>query len=515
MTDATLPALIQQMLEPGFYPHPVQEPIRLMQTHCSYVLLTGDRVYKLKKPVNFGFLDYSTLEKRQHFIQEELRLNQRGAAPLYKRALPIVLEGDRYRLADGPADWTLEPVEWCLEMVQFPDQALLSAEFEAGAVTPELLTRLARAIADFHRLAAVNDHIRSYGSVERIREAFDQNYEQTAGYIGGPQTQERYEATKRYSDAFFARTELFAARVAADKVRECHGDLHLGNICHWNDTLYLFDCIEFNEPFRFVDTMYDLAFLAMDLDARGRSDLATVVRNAYCEETGDWEGLAVLPLYLSRQAYVRAKVTSFLLDDPAIPADVKQQSFERAQHYYELAHRYTERRPGRLFLTNGHSGSGKSTVARTLAARTGAVHLRSDAVRKHLAGVPLREQAPQSAYSREMTEATYARLQDLGLKLVAEGYDVILDATYDRQAPRAAVTAAAAAAGIPLTILRCQAPEAVLRQRVSDRQGDIADATVAVLEAQMAGAEPLTAEEAAITVTIDTTGDLEAQLAVL
>jgi uncharacterized protein len=503
MTDTALPAVIQAMLKPDFYPHAVTEPIELIQTHISYVFLTGDYVYKLKKAVNFGFLDFSTLEKRQHFAQEELRLNARGAAKLYLSVESITQNGDRFEIGGSG-----EVVEPALKMQQFPQNALMSEMFDRGELTEELIITLAKELAVFHNKSESNDHIRTYGTVEAIRQAYDENYTQSTGYIGRAQTQEQWDATKAYSDRFFVdNATIFESRVKADKIRECHGDIHLRNIAYWNGEMLLFDCIEFNEPFRFVDTMYDLAFVCMDLDARGRSDYANLLLNTYLEQTGDYEGLQVLPLYLSRQAYVRAKVTSFLLDDPGIPADVKEASAKTAADYYRLAFDYTQSSSGKLLMMSGLSGSGKSTTAKAIARAHNAIHLRSDAIRKHLAGIPVEQKGTDAIYSAEMTDKTYDRLLDLGLLLADQGHTVILDAKYDRMALRAPVIAKATVEGIPLTIVHCDATIEVLKERVAARTGDIADADVAVLQQQ--SFESFNDAEKALVKTIDTTGSID------
>jgi uncharacterized protein len=504
MSETALPPVIQALLKPESYPHPVSEPIQLFQTHVSYVLLTGEVVYKLKKPVNFGFLDFSTLEKRHHFCQEELRLNARGAAKLYLEVVPIAQSGETFHLgSDG------EVVEYAVKMQQFPQETLLSEMFDRGLLTESLVQDLAKELANFHRKSQTDDSIRSFGTVEKIRQAFDENYDQSVGYIDRAQTQAQWDATKAYTDRFFVEKEsIFQSRILADKIRECHGDIHLRNIAYWNNEMLLFDCIEFNEPFRFVDTMYDLAFVCMDLDARGRRDLSNLLMNTYLEQTGDWEGAQVLPLYLSRQAYVRAKVTSFLLDDPAIPDDVKQASAKTAADYYTLAYDYTQSQTGQIFLMSGLSGSGKSTTAQQIARHTHAIHLRSDAVRKHLAGIPIEQRGDDSIYSREMTEKTYDRLRDLGVLLASQGFTVILDAKYDRQALREAVIGRSA--GIPVTILHCEAPLSVLQERVRDRTGDIADATVDVLAEQTF--EPFSPAEMSCVKPIDTTQSVADQL---
>jgi uncharacterized protein len=512
MSETTLPPVIQAMLEPSFYPHPTTGDIQLIQTHVSSVLLTGDFVYKLKKPVNFGFLDFSTLEKRQHFCHEELRLNQRAAAELYLEVLPITQSGDRYEL-NGSG----EIVEFCVKMQQFPQEALLSELFDRNELTEQHIQSLAQAVAAFHAKAEINDHIRSYGTVAKVRQAFDENYEQSAGFIdmngsGGPQTQAQFDATKAYTDKLFAeKAAMLEDRISQNKIRECHGDLHLRNIALWQNRLWLFDCIEFNEPFRCVDTMYDVGFTCMDLDARQRPDYSNLFLNTYLEQTGDYEGLQVLPLYLSRQAYVRAKVTSFLLGDPAIPAAVKQESAKTAAEYYQLAWAYTQRpTSGKLIVMSGLSGSGKSTLAKALATQHNAILLRSDAIRKHIAGISVNDRGSDSIYTAEMTTKTYDRLLELGLMLVQQGYTVILDAKYDRQSLRQTVLDQAKTHNISPTILHCDAPLDVLKSRVADRTGDIADATVAVLEQQTM--EAFSEVEQEFVKSIDTTQPIAAQL---
>lgn len=345
MSDSALPAIVQQMLKPEFYPHPVTEPIRFMQTHVSYVLLTGDYVYKLKKAVNFGFLDYSTLEKRHHFCQEEIRLNEKGAGSLYLGVVPLTQQGENFAIeGDG------ETVEYAVKMRQFPQSALLSDQFENGLIDEAKIRQLATTIANFHKATPTDDHVRTFGSIPAIRQSIDENYDQTVDFVGGdtvatPQTKQQFDETKAYTDNFFETQQaLFQKRLDQDKIRACHGDLHLGNICEWENQIFLFDCIEFNEPFRFVDTMFDVAYIVMDLAVAGRGDLSNAFLNQYVEETGDYEGLEILPLYVSRQSYVRAKVTSFMLGDPSVSDADKKAGSEKAAKYYRLAWSYVQKK---------------------------------------------------------------------------------------------------------------------------------------------------------------------------
>lgn len=508
MGSPTLPSLIHQMLEPSFYPHWTQDTIDLIQTHTAYILLTGNYAYKFKKPIDYGFLNYSTLTARKHYVEEELRLNQRTAQEIYLDAVPIYQKGEIFSLVGES-----EPVEYALKMNQFPAESLFLDLLDQGQLTSELMQALAHQVADFHHRANTNDYIQSFGTVKKLRPAFEENYLQSQAYIGRGQTQQQLKETKAYTDkAFTEWKERFQNRIKHNNIRECHGDLHLRNICLWKNQIFLFDCIEFNEAFRYVDTMYDVAFTVMDCDAQNRSDLGNRFLNIYLEDTGDWEGLEVLPLYLSRQAYVRAKVTSFLLDSPTIGADQTQHIQTKAQAYYTLAWRYTQPKTGRLILMSGLSGSGKSTVARKLAPLIGAIQIRSDAVRKHLANIPLQQRGDDSIYTPAMTQQTYDRLCDLGIRLAKLGYTVILDAKYDRIAPRQKVLSQASAAKISVSILVCTAPLSILRQRLQQRTGDIADATADLLTSQQAKSEALTKEENSLASFLDTTSNVEEKI---
>jgi uncharacterized protein len=490
--------LITQMQQPDFYPHAVVEDIKLVQTHGAYIFLTGNYAYKVKKNVNYGFLDYSSLDKRKFFLDEELRLNQKIAPEIYLEVMPISQHGDRFVLASSD-----NIVEYTLKMNAFPQENLLSNLLESGKLNGDRLIELGEIVAKFHQNADTNDYISKFGTAANIRAAFEENYQQSQKYVG-IQTKEQLKATKLYTDSFFTEQEdLLKDRVKQGKIKECHGDLHLNNICLWHDKIQLFDRLEFNESFRFVDTMYDVAFVVMDLAIRNRLDFANIFLNSYLEASGDWTGLLVLPLYLSRQAYVRAKVNSFLLDDPQISEEEKQTASKRARDYYQLAYQYTQTKNSSLILMSGFSGSGKSTVAKTIARSQGAIHIRADAVRKHLANIPLAESAKE-LYTVAMTKKTYTRLLELGSILVKAGYTVILDAKYDRLSLRQPVIDRAEEDNIQLKIVYCTAPESVLRDRLNQRQNDISDATADLLPAQQATWQDFTTTEQAYVTTVDT-----------
>ncbi|NJM87821.1 MAG: AAA family ATPase [Hydrococcus sp. RU_2_2] len=499
--SVTFSPLIEQMQKPEFYPHPVREPIQLIQTHASSVLLTGNYAYKLKKSVDFGFLDFSTLSKRQYFLNEELRMNQVIAPDIYLAVLPITKIGEKFIL-----EGTGELVEYVLKMSQFPQETLLINMYEKGTLTEKHIEELGKVVACFHEETITNEYIRSFGEIEKIKSAIDENYDRTKKYIGITQNQKQYDETRQFTDTFLLKNKtLFKQRQDREKIRECHGDLHLKNICFWHDKIQLFDRIEFNESFRFVDVMYDVAFTVMDLDARGRKDFGNLFLNTYIERAGDWEGLQVLPLYLSRQAYVRAKVNSLLLDDRAISEEDKQSALQTATNYYHLAWEYTKTSQGQLILMSGLSGSGKSTVARQLAKRINAIHIRSDAVRKHLAGISIDHQGSDELYAPQMNQRTYDRLLELSKMLLERGFSVILDAKYDRQNLREPVINYAQSNNIPLRIIYCTATLEIFRDRISQRKNDISDATPDLLLQQQATAEPFSESEQAYVTTIDTT----------
>lgn len=283
--------LIDKMQQAEFYPHFVVKPIKIIQTHASYIFLTGQYAYKVKKNVNYGFLDYSTLAKRKYFLDEELRLNQKIAPELYLEVIPIS-KLDHTLIFDNSENVQ----EYTLKMLQFSQENLFSNLLETGKLTCDRLIELGRIVAQFHQQAATNNYIQSFGTVAKIKLAIEENYQQSQKYIGVVQTEAQFAATKAYTDVFFIqKKDLFLDRVQQGKIKECHGDLHLKNICLWQDKIKLFDRIEFNESFRYVDTMYDLAFTVMDLAASNQPELKTAFLNSYLEYTGDWNGLLVLP----------------------------------------------------------------------------------------------------------------------------------------------------------------------------------------------------------------------------
>ena len=332
-----IPFLQKALLNPEIYPdHP--RTIKFIETHISLLFLTGSHVYKVKKPVDFGFLDFTTLEKRKYFCEQEVKLNRRLSPDLYLGVTRITEEGDRI-LLDGKG----ESVEYAVKMKQIPEEFLLDKLLEKKQVTPKMIEAVSEKLVKFYFAAETNDLIKGFAKPERVKQDTDENFEQTEKYIDIAIPGEVYEEVKhRTNDFLRTKEKMFYQRIASDRIRDCHGDLRLEHI-FWGDEISIFDCIEFNERFRYTDVSADIAFLAMDLDYHGRQDLSEHLIRAYVGESGDQELIEVLDFYNCYRAYVRGKVESFRLDDPHIPEGEKKEAQKRAQKYFSLAHRYALR----------------------------------------------------------------------------------------------------------------------------------------------------------------------------
>jgi aminoglycoside phosphotransferase family enzyme len=330
-------SLQKALLQPEIYPDRPPR-VRLMETHISLLFLTGNHVYKIKKPVNFGFLDFTSLEKRKFFCEEEVKLNRRLSPGIYLGVVRITKEGDRIHL-EGKG----QPVEYAVKMEQIPEERLMDRLLERRQVTPKMVEAVSEKLVRFYFAAETNDHIKSFAKPERVKQDTDENFEQTEKYINVTIPREVYEEVKNRTNNFFRTSEkIFERRIASDRIRDCHGDLRLEHI-FWGEEICIFDCIEFNQRFRYTDVAADIAFLAMDLDYHGREDLSDRLIHAYVGESGDHELMEVLDFYKCYRAYVRGKVESFRLDDPHIPEGEKKEALKRAQKYFSLAHRYAQR----------------------------------------------------------------------------------------------------------------------------------------------------------------------------
>ncbi|MFO1326546.1 MAG: AAA family ATPase [Rubrivivax sp.] len=469
--------------------HAEQGDAELVETHISWVLLAGPHAYKLKKPVRFGFLDFSTPERRRHFCHEELRLNQRLAPQLYRGVVDVRLG------PDGPAfDGDGPVVDSALWMHRMDPDALASVRLSQGRLTRAEVQQFGRRLAAFHAAAPAAPVDSPWGRPPRVRDDARHAIDALAPLLP------RAEATAcaALRDGLDAQAVALAPRLDArrrdGRVREGHGDLHLDNVLVLGDVVTAFDCIEFDEGLRWIDTMADLGFVWMDLQARARADLAQALLDAYLEVSGDADGLGLLRFFGAYRAVVRALVAA-LRAQAGIGADGPAPAT-----YLALAQRLVLPARPALALMHGLPGSGKSWLAGQLLERTGAVRLRSDVERKRLAGLgaSASSRANGDLYGSAATDATYARLLALAGSALGDGWPVILDAAWLRRDQRDAARALAVRRQVPFTIFDCQAPMDLLRSRVRQRLaagGDASEADDRVLDLLAVRAEPLGADE--------------------
>lgn len=477
------PALIANLLKPAAYPHAVGT-VRLIETHISWVLLAGDHAYKIKKPLDLGFLDFSTLEKRKHCCEEEIRLNRRLAPDIYLDTVAITgTEATPTVGGDGPV------LEWAVRMRAFDADSTLD---RAGQISVAQIDAIADAIARFHRDIPAAPADSAYGQAERIMQPALENFAQIRA-LSTNVLLDRLEEWTRQAGRQLAVT--FDERKRAGFIRECHGDLHLGNIAWVDDALLIFDCIEFNPNLRWIDVLSELAFLFMDLAHRGHGGLAWRLLNRYLEHTGDYADLVVFRFYLVYRAMVRAKVAAIR----AQQGDVESQ--HEATRYLELAIRLSQASKPALLLMHGVSGSGKTWLSQHVLEQLGAVRLRSDVERKRLFGLDAMEDSGRiegGIYTAEASRQTFQNLHDRARDLMQAGYRVIVDATFLKQAHRVPFVQLAESLDIPLRILDLQADETLLRERVrqrSERADDASEANLAVLDIQLQNIEPFAADE--------------------
>jgi aminoglycoside phosphotransferase family enzyme/predicted kinase len=509
-------------------------PVRCIETHISWVLLDGEHAWKLKKPVRLGFLDFGSAELRERFCREELRLNRRLAPDLYLDVVAIRGSREQPRIDDEGA-----PIDHAVLMREFAPGALLSERLAAGRLQGADLDRLAERIATFHEAApavaadtgagagagADADAVAGggsggdglggsgdgFGSAAHIEAATARVLDSLAQRLDDP----RVARLRAWCETEGARLRpVFERRRAEGKVRECHGDLHLANAVALGEEVTAFDCIEFDPDLRWIDVQSEVAFLAMDLMAHARGDLAFRFLDAWLARSGDYEGVQVLRYYLVYRALVRAMVAAIRAGQQVaggVPTTTPANGPTAAPDYLALADRLAGLRDPRLLITHGLSGSGKSHLAARLLEQAGALRLRSDVERKRLFGLrPLarsRSGPGDGIYRREDSERTYARLLALATIALDAGWPVVVDAAFLRASERDAFRAAARERGLPFTILHCRAEAGLLRERVRAREqrgGDPSEAGLAVLERQLAGHDPLRDDERPLAIEVDT-----------
>ncbi len=501
---AGLPAFIDALRSPDAYAHEVG-PIEVVETHISWVILTGRYAYKIKKPLDLGFLDFSTLQLREQACRDELRLNTRLAPELYLDVVPLTGSASE-PLVDGPG----EAFEYAVKMRQFPGDQQLDRLLAAGHLEREDIVAAARRIAAFHA-AAPADPPAGLGTPQAVLAPVAENFRQIRARPAAGRS-EVLEALESWSREHFDRLEsVLARRRAQGAVRECHGDLHLANLVRLHTQIVPFDCIEFDPALRWIDVVCDLAFLIMDLLYRGRRDLAYTCLDAWLCESGDYAGVEVLRFYLVYRALVRTKVALIRVGQ-AVSAEAAQAAKEAEDHLALAARLARARRPV-LILMHGLSGSGKSTVSSELVAARGCVRLRSDVERKRLAGLAADESARAAPgtglYSRAMSEKTYAHLLELAATVLGAGEDVIVDAAFLRACQRAPFAALAQRLGVKIVLVECRADQAELEARLTRRMAenhDVSDADIRVLRAQLERIETVAESEGFAVLTVKHTG---------
>lgn len=459
------------------------DKVERIDTHSAIVFLAGDRAYKLKRAVRYDYLDFSTLDARHRACADEVRLNRRTAPDLYLGRRPVTVETDGTLALDGDG----VAVDWVVEMARFDERDVLDRLAERGALDLALMPVLARAVAKLHAVAEWRfDH----GGRRGMAWVIDGNADGFAEY--GPGVLD-HDACRRLTARSREMLEQEADRLMQRRpqgfVRRCHGDLHLRNVCLINGEPTLFDCIEFSDEVACIDVLYDLAFLVMDLLHRGLDRHAQVVYNDYVAATGDLDGLALLPLFLSARAAVRAK-TSATAAKLESDVDRRSQLCEEARSYLDLALTLIAPPAPRLVAIGGLSGAGKSTLAGRLApglgAAPGALVLRSDLVRKSLLGAHPLDRLGSEGYTEGMTRGVYRELADRAARAAAAGRTVIVDAVFADPRDRSVIAEVASTVEVPFTGLWLDAPLDARAARVAARRDDVSDATPAVLREQLA-----------------------------
>lgn len=485
--------------------------IEVIETHISWVVLAGAYAYKLKKSLNLGFLDFSTLEKRHFSCAEEVRLNRRTAPDIYIDVIAIAGSIDAPCVCVPGNDGGTPVLEYAVRMHRFAHEEGLDFRLGRGELTRSDIVELAAMVANFHA-GAERASGAVYGTPALVQEQALQNFTQTPAAALDAVSAARLRDLRRWTESEYRRIEpLLAERARGGFVRECHGDLHLANLVRHGGRIVAFDCIEFNPALRWIDVASDLAFTLMDLRHRGRPDFARVALNAYLEYSADWDCATLLPFYLVYRAMVRAKVAAIRAGEHGVTADARAAALADMGAHLELAAGFTRPARTHLVITCGLSGSGKSHIAARLVELRDHVWLRADVERKRMAGIGALERSgaalDQGMYSPANTARVYAHLAGVAESLLAGGNSVVVDATCLKRSQRDLFRQVAVRLGVQLVILAVGADRAELARRITARAAlgnDASEATHAVLDAQIASAEPLGADEMACALQVDT-----------
>ncbi len=463
--------VIRFLESPSSYLHRPQQ-VQIIQTHASIVAVASPYVYKVKKSVNLGFLDYSTLESRRFYCEREVELNQRLASGIYLGITPIVRSPHDGQLMFSE---TGKAVEYAVTMRQIPDEALLKNRLAKGRISRSNMAEIGKLLGSFYRLQQADSQIALFGSPENIRYSIDQNYEQTEQFINNAISAAAFKAIRAHNDQFFKlHANTLEQRASEGRIRECHGDLHLEHIAFLPDGIRIFDCIEFNDRFRCIDTSCDIAFLAMDLEFNKRFDLAQTFADTVFAETSD-NDYSTLNFYKCYRAYIRGKVAALRSISTTIPENERSLSLTAAKKYFRLALHYalSQSRSLAIFVM-GKPASGKSSLAQHIAAETGWKYCSSDITRKELAGVNLYDRGSaeerKKLYAASMTELTYSAMEKELASCGAAGRQIVIDATFGRKDMRLRFRKAAEKSGMSYRFLVVRADEKEVAERLKRRE---------------------------------------------
>jgi len=494
--------LFEILKQPSFYGSDV-ESVNLLQTHISFVALTGKYAYKIKKPVNFGFLDFSTIEKRKFFCDEEIRLNRRLCPEIYLEVLPITKKNDEIELN---GEGTI--VDYALKMKEFPQARIMTNLLKKSEINEETIEKICTIMINFYNTQEHLEEIDDYGKAEAVRKNIKENFEQTKSVVDIAISKEKYRFLQDVSNDFFnKKKDFFEKRINQGFINDCHGDLHSGNIVV-SDKIYIFDCIEFNKRFRFCDVASDLGFLAMDLDYLNYPFLSSYLINNYVEKSSDTGIFDVLNFYKSYRAYVRGKVNGFRLTDPTINQKEKRQIIETAKKYFDLSYYYASlfsldlntRRP-LLFMVSGLTGTGKSTLALKLAIDYHAHQINTDIVRKELEGIDKFERhhdkIDTGLYAPEKIDYTYEKVIEKAASILKKRENVVLDATFQKKKYRDGVKNIARENNSFFLPIRCICPDEVVKKWLEERlkKKSVSDGRWEVYQNQKKTFESYTSEE--------------------
>lgn len=489
--------LIQSLKNPNLYDHPT-EKFELIETHISWVLLTGPTAYKIKKAVDLGFLDFTTLEARYFYCNEELRLNKRLAPELYLDVISITGSPDAPQInGSGPV------IEYAVKMKQFPQEARLDRVLERGELKTHHIDELAHLLANFHETCGAVGKETPFGRPEKIYQPVQECFEQMDRIIDDKKDLACLHQIKSWAESEYARLQsIMKDRRECGFIRECHGDVHLANMTLYEGRIVLFDCIEFNENLRWIDVMSEVAFAVMDLEDRHVPNFANRLLNLYLEQTGDYGGLRLLRFFQVYRALVRAKVACIRLHQEGLSQQEKDSVSKQYREYFKLAKQYTEPHPPRLIITHGVSGTGKTTLTQTLLETLGAVRLRTDIERKRHFGIKPHQKSSielkEQLYNDQTTQTIYKKLASLAEVGLRSGYTMIVDGTFLRREQRQLFRQLSQRLKVPFSILTCQAQESTLRQRIVTRAAhdkDASEADLAVLDKQLSSQEALDESE--------------------